>query len=229
MVKFGLPDISVNQVSPAHSDAMSTVISGAMQNMFERPTLATLGELALELPAQTSDVQIPGTGRALLKLEVVKPQEGDAENRLCELIFPGPSAKLQERHASLLVTVLGTSEKIVWVKGNDPKLQAASAAARARLLAMKPHFVNGPHETERLQVKGRFKTDQGGAEYMWISVISWKGSQVEGVLDSAAKQVPDLHAGARVSVEENTIFDYIYTKSDGSVEGNETSKLLEAR
>ena len=78
-------------------------------------------------------------------------------------------------------------------------------------------------------VKGPFKTASGGNEWMWIEVVRWKGSKIEGILENDPFQVPNLKAGARVEVEEDSIFDYIYRHADGTREGNETSALIEGQ
>jgi uncharacterized protein YegJ (DUF2314 family) len=79
---------------------------------------------------------------------------------------------------------------------------------------------------EHLVVKGPFKTASGGTEWMWIEVVSWKGKTIEGILQNQPFDVPDLKVGARVQVEESAIFDYIWNRADGSVEGNETQSML---
>ncbi len=64
---------------------------------------------------------------------------------------------------------------------------------------------------------------------MWIEVVRWKGTALEGILQNDAFDIPGLKAGAHLSVEEGAIFDYIQVHADGTREGNETAKLLEAQ
>lgn len=61
---------------------------------------------------------------------------------------------------------------------------------------------------------------------MWVEVVSWRGGKLEGFLDNTPEQVPSLKLGAKVTVNEAEIFDYIYTKADGTEEGNETQALM---
>ena len=42
-------------------------------------------------------------------------------------------------------------------------------------------------------------------------------------------EVDDLKAGARVEVDEGSLFDYLYRRADGTDEGGETTKILMAR
>ena len=41
------------------------------------------------------------------------------------------------------------------------------------LAALAPHFAQGVPAMERLLVKAPFKTDGGGAEWMWVEVTAW--------------------------------------------------------
>ena len=60
-----------------------------------------------------------------------------------------------------------------------------------------------------------------------LSRRSVKAREMCGSGPSKAQLTNILKAGARVKVKEADIFDYILVKPDGSMEGNETSKLIE--
>ncbi|NOU29352.1 MAG: DUF2314 domain-containing protein [Polyangiaceae bacterium] len=235
MAKFGLPDVSVNQVSRHDSAAMGTLVNLVCQTLLERGSLPRPGELDVSVAGLTNEaaraklekdlVEVPGTGT--LRLNTAEPHEGDAQNRLMEIAFPGRADELQQRQSKVLGDILGAKDSIVGAK-HDEKLLAASARARAELLALKPRFAKKMPDLERLMVKGPFVTSSGGNEWMWIEVVRWNGTKLEGILQNDPFEVPGLKKGARVSVEESSIFDYIYSHADGGVEGNETSKLLEA-
>ena len=55
------------------------------------------------------------------------------------------------------------------------------------------------------------------------------GDAIEGLLASKPFFIPDLHEGQRVTVRQQDVFDYIHTKPDSTVDGNETTALIEAR
>jgi len=59
--------------------------------------------------------------------------------------------------------------------------------------------------------------------------VRWQGHTIQGLLDNDPFEIPDLKAGARVEVEEDSLFDYILVKRDGKQEGNETGRLMERR
>lgn len=71
-----------------------------------------------------------------------------------------------------------------------------------------------------------FATRSGGTEWMWLEVTAWKGSVLSGPLANVPEDVPELHEGAWVSVEQAKVFDYLFHRADGTEEGNTTAKLL---
>ena len=236
MRKFALPDVSVNQVAIHESKPMGTLVNLVCQTLFERGALTRAGELDVSVSHLTnakmrSEIEndmAGGTGTGTVHLEIAALQKGDSENRLIEVVFPGPVSKLQERQVSAVTSILGAKDDLVAAR-HDTALLAASARARAKALTLKPKFASGAPQLEQLMVKGPFKTASGGNEWMWIEVVRWKGSKIEGILENDPFQVPNLKAGARVEVEEDSIFDYIYRHADGTREGNETSALIEGQ
>jgi uncharacterized protein YegJ (DUF2314 family) len=64
---------------------------------------------------------------------------------------------------------------------------------------------------------------------MWVEVTKWHEKEIEGLLASDPHYVKSLRAGSRVRVKLADIYDYIFRKADGTLEGNETGKILERR
>src|ERR1700727_1042851 len=121
--------------------------------------------------------------------------------------------------------MFGVHDEPVRVR-HDGEVLAASARARARLMALKPVWTKNPPELERLMVKGPFRSPSGETEWMWIEVTSWEGRTIHGILQNDPYLVEGLRAGSRVAVEEGSVFDYIVHDADGGSEGNETAKFL---
>ena len=82
---------------------------------------------------------------------------------------------------------------------------------------------------ERLLLKAPFKTDDGGNEWMWVEVVTWKGDLVNGILQNDPYEVTGLSAGARVEFRASDAFDYIHYHPDGREEGNTTGAILRRR
>jgi uncharacterized protein YegJ (DUF2314 family) len=237
MQRFGLPDISTKGVSASELDAMSMLLNVTLQTMFERPNVAEVGHLDVDVEKLVSAPMVSAfksttfknaSGKASLDALAVPPEPGDADNRLIEVVFPGPRATLQERHAALLMRVVGAKEEAMYrANHNDDSVIAASKRAQSKALTYKSKFAAEHLPNEAMLVKAPFTTTNGGTEWMWVEVVSWKGTKIEGVLQNDPFEVPSLKAGARVTVEEASIFDYIMKRPDGTIEGNETSKLLQ--
>ena len=58
---------------------------------------------------------------------------------------------------------------------------------------------------------------------------SWDGDKIRGLLSNDPHNIPSLHAGQSVTVSVSRVFDYIRRRADGTVEGNETAKLIEQK
>lgn len=236
MRKFALPDVVVNQVA-THDDAMTPVINLLCQRLLEGARLERPGRLLLAL----DEVRHPGflksfegslfqnaRKRATVDLAEGKPDQGDPDNRLIELVFPGPVAGLQERHVALVNELFGVKDSLLQVE-HDGELLRASEKARQRVLTFKGRYATSVPVGEQLLVKAPFVTPKGGNEWMWVEVVRWEGKTIRGILQNDPFEVPGLKAGAHVEVDEGALFDYALTRADGSTEGNETGKLMEKR
>lgn len=236
MVKFGLPDLAINQVS-SKDEVMGTLANLVCQTLLERGTLDPGGQLVVsidrlkhaEFRAELMDKANDNAKRSVaLRLVNSFPREGDADNRLLEIAFPGAANSLQEAQAAVGFELFGGHDSIVRVK-HDAALLAASERARKRALSIGKRYAKQPPFGEQLLVKVPFRTTDGGTEWMWVEVVRWDGDKIDGILQNDPFDVPALKSGSRVEVKASEIFDYVLSKSDGSQEGNETSKLLEAR
>ena len=145
----------------------------------------------------------------------------------CKLEFT-EMRKMKDREKPIECYSCGGEGKVIGVKTSDADLQAASAVARKRLLKLKDRFKKGPPFNERLIVKGPFRHAEV-TEWMWVELVSWKGNAITGVLLNTPRDLPNYKLGARVSVSLSEVFDYLWTKADGSTEGDETSKIIERR
>ena len=129
-------------------------------------------------------------------LSVGKREEGDADNRLIEIAFPGPADEVQVRQVALLGEILGSEDSVAYL-AHDAELLAMSRRARTRLIAKhKARYLKGPPFREHLLVKAPFLTPEGGNEWMWLEVVRWQGHTIRGVLDNDPVEVPSLKAGA---------------------------------
>jgi uncharacterized protein YegJ (DUF2314 family) len=236
MGKFALPDVSVNDVSSSDSDKMGLVVNLACQTLIEKGRLDQAGSLPVSLDdvvehafgqSITTNIKPNAKRHVTLTLAAVQPHEGDADNRLLEIVFPGPVISLQERQNATITDLFGSSDEVAQFKKHDERVLAASRRAKKAAFRLRERWAEGPPFGERLMVKAPFKTSSDDNEWMWVEVVRWKGDTIEGILQNDPYWVPDLRAGARVEVRADAIFDYLHKKADGSEEGNETAKYLQ--
>jgi uncharacterized protein YegJ (DUF2314 family) len=64
---------------------------------------------------------------------------------------------------------------------------------------------------------------------MWVEVTAWRDTKIRGLLANDPFEIPTLHAGQVVEVDEGDVFDYLLRHRDGTTEGNETGRILERR
>ena len=236
MVKFGLPDISINRVAGTDAERMGVVADLVLQRLLEGATPDARGLMPISFDEvrhvearQLFDSLALHNAKRRTTLTVVpaEPEEGDADNRLLEITFPATGG-VQEQQAHALAELFGDEDTVVYVK-NDADLLAASERARKKAFVHGARYADGPPFGEQLSVKAPFKTADGHTEWMWVEVVAWRDGSIDGILMSDAFDIPSLKAGARVEVKAAEIFDYMLIKNDGTHEGNETQPLLDAR
>ena len=235
MVKFGLPDVVVDDFAWSSNRAMGNLLNIWVQAMAEGATLKAAGRHDLDLrslrhPAvrdsQLRTLKPNSSGIARLSLVKGTPEGGDPENRLVEIRFdryPGPDH--YARQDALLGGLFGSEDGVARVKHTD-ELKAASEAARAKLPALRAAFNKGLQPGEYIQLKLPFPIPTGGNEWMWVEVMSWDGDTIVGLLKNEPVNIPTLHGGQQVTVSQSKVFDYLRRDAQGGEEGNETSQIL---
>jgi len=234
MDKLGLPDLVVEDASLLVS-SLGKVVNFVAQVLAEGGKPDANGNLLLDIDAvKNADeraallrlVVAGGRKRATVRLVEGHREEGDSRNDLAEIDF-GSGPERQVRQAALIATLFGIEDKAFGVLDSDPAIAAASRRAKERLLSeVKPLFLKGLPDTERLSVKAPFvEGDQ--TEWMWLHVVRWEGHEIRGILGNQPVHVHTVQQGAQVSVDESRIFDYSLQLPDGGTEGNETQALIE--
>jgi uncharacterized protein YegJ (DUF2314 family) len=237
MEKFGLPDIVIDEFPSSLNRNVSITMNLFAQAIAEGPAIQKAGEYDLDIRAiknpavrepQISGLMENATGIALLSLKTGRWEEGDPPNRLIEITFErGAGPDVHSKQQDVISRTFGSEDSIIYDVEHDEELEAASQRARAMLPGLRSQFNRGLAPGEFLQVKIPFTTPDGGREWMWVEVISWKDDDISGLLRNEPDNVPALRAGQIVEVSESDVFDYIFTRADGSVEGNETSEIIE--
>lgn len=236
MAKFGAPDVVVEDFSWSNNRQMGNLINLTAQALAEGAVVGPQGFFDLDI----HDIKHPGvrqsqldtllprsTGVAPLMLVQGTPESGDPNNRLAEIRFgraEGPDRYAQQD--ALLAGLFGSADAIKRIKHDDELLQA-SQRAKARLPALRDAFNKGLQPGEYLMLKAPFGTPSGDHEWMWVEVTKWQGDAISGLLKNEPFDIPTLHAGQIVQVQQQDVFDYLRRRPDGKEEGNETSKIIE--
>jgi uncharacterized protein YegJ (DUF2314 family) len=235
MAKMGLPDVVVNDFPWSMNPQVGNLINDFCQAMAEGASFSPGGEYDLHIKAirhpSVRDPQlasIKGNATAVAKLALAwgTPEDGDPENRLILITadrYPGPDPHAKQE--SMVSSVFGAEDSVARIKHND-ELREASKQARSHLPALKREFAKGLPPGEFILVKAPFQTPKGGTEWMWVEIGSWNKSIIRGLLQNDPFDIPTLHAGQSVEVDEEKVFDYIRRRANGTSEGNETSKII---
>lgn len=235
MAKLGLPDVVIEDSSWGSDDQVGSLINVFCQSMVEGRTISRAGEFRLDLRAiknstvrdkQLKSLKGNAAGVACLTLEHGKYEQGDPRNRLIEVAFDKyPGKDLHARQESMMSSFFGSEDSLVKVHHNE-ELLAASARAKAKLPELQPAFAVGLQPGEFIDLKAPFRTPDGGTEWMWVEVSSWKNDKIKGLLDNDPSYLSDLHAGQVVEVRQEDIFDYIRHYSNQRTEGKSTSDII---
>jgi uncharacterized protein YegJ (DUF2314 family) len=236
MAKFGLSDVVIDDFSWELERRMGIVLELFAQSMAEGAPVTLPGDFDLDFRQiknpKTRDPQLTSlkpnaTAVALLALKKGTWEEGDPKNRLIEITFVrGVGPDSHAKQDQVLSAAFGWEDSTKAVK-HDEELLAASRQARAKLPGLREEFNKGFAPGEFIDVKAPFDRPDGGNEWMWVEVISWHGDKISGLLRNEPFDIPSLHAGQNVEVSESKVFDYLRRHADGTIEGNETSKLIE--
>jgi uncharacterized protein YegJ (DUF2314 family) len=236
MAKFGEPDIVVEDMVVSQARSVGNLVNALSQALVEGSSTDARGQLTLHLQqsrnpsvakAQGEGLKANAKHAAQLLLVQGVRQDGDPKNRLVRIAFDrydGPDE--HARQSALVDGLFGSEDRISHVR-HDEKLLAARDAARAKLPALRDTFDRGLAPGEYIDVKAPFATDHGGREWMWVEVRSWKGDRIEGTLQNEPDDVKRLRSGQDVVVSQADLFDYIFHRADGKVEGNTTGAIIE--
>ncbi len=238
LTKIGLPDLVVEPTSWSKSDSIGLLINLLAQALAEGQVVGPGGRFDLDLRkirnARVRDPQLKsikkgGTGVARLVLRQAARAKGDAENRLVAITFDRyPGEDLPTRLVAALDEFLGGEDEAQKIE-DDEELLAASRRARAKLPALQAAFNRGLPPGEYVMLKSPFPMSNGGKEWMWVEVTSWKGGEIRGILSNEPADSPGLKLGQVVKVSEDEVFDYLHTFSGGKEEGNLTGVVIAKR
>jgi uncharacterized protein YegJ (DUF2314 family) len=235
--KFFLPDLAVENVPQGYTTSMGHLLNIIAQHFIEGSLPNEKDQVLVHIKKlkhrkfreEILSYSYPNA-KALnrINLKETKTKDGDNNNFLYTIDFNGLEGdSLHEKQIVLLTSIFGKGDdNVEMVEEGNLMLLLASKRAKKRIIKQKSTFKNGPSFNERLLLKISF-SENGHDEFMWVELISWKNNSITGVLMNRPNFISNIKAGAKVNFSEKKIYDYTWYKSDGTVEGNETGKIIE--
>lgn len=239
MSKFGLPELEFTSVPPALANDLIDVLNGLAGYLVRR---SRGNGLVLELPKVLDfavrelleSLREPGSGvegseldgfRTRLGLTYHPPQ---AEDMPAFLTF-GPPPDFDHSHENWYYQILedlwGRKETLVNVEG-DLLMQAHKRAVE-ELPVLKQRFQAGLLPGEIAMIKCGFPYGEGEEqEFMWVTLESWTGDRLVGLLSNHPVHRTDLEAGQRLEVPEDQVFDWTLHDAGGSWLGGYTDSIV---
>lgn len=228
MSKFGLPDITIEDIPVANASAMGNLLNLVAATLVAKPQLETTGKLAIDLSKLGIELPKGAVSRLVLSVAVAEPKEGHPDNRTIAVVFPGDADTLHERQAKVLAKITGARDELKR-SAMDSEILDARRQAQQELAALAPAFAAGLAKHETLLVKAPFATLTGSQEWMWVEIQGWDGKKITGILQNDPQLTKGIQAGSAVEVNQALVMDYIHKKADGTIVGNATAKILERK
>jgi uncharacterized protein YegJ (DUF2314 family) len=247
MSKFGLPELQIKEYPPDLSQDLGAVINGLGQHLLsvlasqagsKHPSnelqLGPEVRLALkELAAAGERPPLPRTKDARGWTTVrLRHEPGQADET--PFLTLTPPRDFEGEHGvwlhSLSTDLFGGEDPkhIRNISSDSPAMIAARDRAAKALPAVKRRFQAGLRPGETLTVKHGFPTRNGGHEYMWIVVNTWKGSLLTGQLANDPQLRTDLRPGQKIYLYDSDVIDWMLSFPDGRTEGNFTGAVATA-
>jgi uncharacterized protein YegJ (DUF2314 family) len=240
--KFGLPDLQIRDYPP--NLHLGWVMLGAARHVLVELAKQSRGHKAPRVLRIGPEIRLtvqevigeedPATFRRYpgarswtrLRLRYEPGRQGD-QGFLTLLPPRGFSGSQGVWLNSVLTDLFGSEDTLRYVGANSQAMEAAHQRAVRELPAVKRRFQAGLRPSETLLVKYGFPTADGGHEYMWVAVNTWKRERLTGQLANDPQERRDLHAGQTVQISEPDVYDWMIQLPNGGSEGGYTTAVVE--
>jgi uncharacterized protein YegJ (DUF2314 family) len=232
MLKFGLPDICIENLSCHSNQSVASLINLTAQTLLEKKTIDKKGKLTINIESLSNQELKSDLLKSLLEKAEKKAEinikhgiweEGDPQNRIIEIGFPKNNPQIEQDE--LIAKVFGSKDEVTYLS-HDDELLAASERAKEKIPELYDKFSKGLPVGTHLLIKFPFENVAGEREWMWVEVVKWNEKEVKGLLQNDPQIVKSLKAGQEVTQNIIDMFDYILYFPDGTQEGNETGKII---
>ncbi|MBS2099202.1 DUF2314 domain-containing protein [Carboxylicivirga linearis] len=232
MLKFGLPDICIENLSCHSNQSVASLINLTAQTLLDKKTIAKKGKLLIDIEALSNQelktdllnsLEEKAEKKAEINLKQGIWEEGDPQNRIMEIGFPKNNPQIKQDE--LIAKVFGSKDEVTYLS-HDDELIAASEKAKEKIPELYDKFSKGLPVGTHLLIKFPFENVAGEREWMWVEIVKWTDKEIKGLLQNDPQIVKSLKAGQEVTKNIDDMFDYILYFPDGIQEGNETGKII---
>lgn len=230
MEKFCLPDISIDNFLCLEKKKYSDLLIAVTQTLVGHPEIHNDSTITIGLGDIKNkrwnnyfkDVRKEKDLKINLKLKLITPKLGDKNNKQFLIVHNDQNSSDAEKK----VNQLFITKDVISYARHDEQLLNVSSKARERLPELKNIFNSKQGDEISILLKAPFTTSKNTKEWIWVRIIEWNDQSIRGALYNTPINIPDFKEGVMVSILESDVFDYIYKKPDGTIEGNETEKLI---
>lgn len=232
MLKFGLPDIAIENLSCRSDGSLASLINLTAQTLLEKQSIDEEGKLMLDIDAVENEelrkfflASIEEGAEKKAEVDLIQAiwEEGDPENIIFEMTFSGDNPQIE--HNNLIGKLFGVFDEVTY-RAHDDEVLAASERAKERLPELKEMFLKGLPINTHLLMKFPFENADGDREWMWVEVVKWEDETITGLLQNEPQIVTHVRSGQVVTKNLEDMFDYILYFPDETYEGNETGKIM---
>lgn len=228
MQKFGLPELELEDVPEelaVQAPKLMIMIAGTLlqmspiQGTFVGPLPVASTPFSFTLTLRNPDEEGHFPGGSCLVQAFLRGQDPNTVHSTQEVLARIAVQDDTAQEAAGPMPSPDQEQKIVLRN----KILLAHRKARTHL----PHFKRsfrrvGPTDESVHAVKVRFDSEQGQHEWMWVSLDTWKGREIEGYLVNTPVMIKDLNRGSRINVSDNEIFDWVIMNNGHVVQGGFT-------
>lgn len=118
------------------------------------------------------------------------------------------------------------AEKVTYVAGEDPNMNAAIEKARGSVNKFIAALKSPKAGQSSFSVKASF-TDGVNTEHMWLAPVTFDGTKFTGIVNNEPDRVKSVKMGQKVTVAPDQISDWMYIENRKLV-GGETLRVLRA-
>lgn len=118
---------------------------------------------------------------------------------------------------------------VTQVEDNDKEINQAIDKAKNTFDAFKKVFIEN-QTTDKytdFAIKEGFPTSDGGKEHMWVSELTFDGTNLVGILVNEPTNITNLQYGDTITIKKDMISDWVYTdKASNLTYGGYTMRVF---